>query len=205
MSSIDLFIGFGANLLAAILIVRFIYFPIRQDKSYVFTFLASNMIVYLVLSFLTTVELGLGVGFGLFAIFTVLRYRTITMPTREMTYLFILIALAVLNSLVMQQNRWDLLLSICGSVIVVLLVLERGWGFNYEGSHLIRYERVELLKPAHHEELMDDLRLRTGLPVKRIEVGRINFVNDSAEIKIYFDQPNAQRRTIEYDMGQPDD
>jgi hypothetical protein len=85
MTVIDLFTGFGVNLLVALLIVRCIYYPARQDKNYVFTFLASNTIIYFVMSFLATAELGVGVGFGLFAIFSVLRYRTITMATRSLS------------------------------------------------------------------------------------------------------------------------
>ena len=107
MTLAELFTGFGVNLLVALLIVRFIYYPARQDQNYVFTFLAFNTIIYFVMSFLATAELGVGVGFGLFAIFSVLRYRTITMSTRDMTNLFIVIALPVLNSVVMRESRWD--------------------------------------------------------------------------------------------------
>lgn len=106
MTVTELFTGFGVNLLVALLIVRFIYYPARQDKNYVFTFLAFNTIIYFVMSFLATAELGVGVGFGLFAIFSVLRYRTITMSTRDMTYLFIVIALLHLQGHTACVARW---------------------------------------------------------------------------------------------------
>lgn len=205
MTLIDLFTGFGVNLVVALLIVRFIYYPARQDKNYVFTFLAFNTIIYFVMSFLATSQLGVGVGFGLFAIFSVLRYRTITMSTRDMTYLFIVIALPVLNSVVMREGRWDALGAVNATVIVILFALEREWGFRFESSQLIRYERIELVKPEHHCALLEDLRQRTGLPVSRVEVGRINFLNDSAELRIYFDEPKSQRRSMQYEIGQPDD
>ncbi len=205
MTVIDLFTGFGVNLVVALLIVRGIYYPARQDKNYVFTFLAFNTIVYFVMSFLATAELGVGVGCGLFAIFSVLRYRTITMATREMTYLFIVIALPVLNSVMMRDQRWDILGAVNATVVVILFVLEHEWGFHFESSQLIRYERIELIKPEHHCALLEDLRQRTGLPINRVEIGRVNFLNDSAELRIFFDEPASRRRSMQYDIGQPDD
>lgn len=97
MSSTDLFLGFAFNLAIALAIVRFIYYPAQPNKNYVFTFLAFNTIIYFIMSVLSTAEIGVGVGFGLFAIFSVLRYRTDTMATREMTYLFVLAGLPVVN------------------------------------------------------------------------------------------------------------
>ncbi len=205
MSLVDLFVGFSVNLLVALLIVRFIYYPARQDKNYVFTFLAFNTVIYFVMSLLTTTALGVGVGFGLFAIFSVVRYRTITMSPREMTYLFVLIALPMLNSLIMQSAAWPTMLAINTAVALVLFVLEREWGFRYQSAQLVRYERIELIRPEHHCLLLADLRQRTGLPVSRVEIGQINFVNDSAELKIWFDEPKDRRRAIQQEIGQPDD
>lgn len=185
----DLFLGFGVNLAIALIIVRGIYYPIKHDKNYVFTYLAFNTVIYFVMAFLTSAELSVGVGFGLFAIFSVLRYRTSTMSTREMTYLFIVIALPVMNSVLMRGNAWTMLLVVDATIVAVLFVLERGWGFHYERAKSIRYERIEMIKPDNYPLLLDDLRQRTGLPVKRVEIGRINFLNDTAELKIYYDEP----------------
>lgn len=205
MTITDLFTGFGVNLIFAVIIVRLIYYPAKQDKNYVFTFLAFNTIVYFVMTFLAGAELGVGVGFGLFAIFSVLRYRTDTMSTREMTYLFTVIALPVMNSVIIREWSWEILIGVNAMVAAMLLVLEREWGFHFASAQYIRYERIDLIKPEHHCLLLDDLRQRTGLPVSRVEIGRINFLNDSAELKVYFDEPKSQRRTIEYAMSQPDD
>lgn len=205
MTSTELFTGFAVNLIVALMIVRFIYYPAKQDKNYVFTFLAFNTIIYFVMSFLATAELGVGVGFGLFAIFSVLRYRTVTMSPREMTYLFIVTALPVLNSVVMRSNTWDVLLAVNATVIAVLFVLEQEWGFRFASSQLVRYERIDLIKPEQHDALLADLRVRTGLPVTRVEIGQINFLNDTAELKVYFDEPKAQRRSMQYELGQADD
>lgn len=189
VTSTNLFVGFLFNLLVAIVIVRFIYFPAKQNKNYVFTFLAFNTAVYFVMSVLTSVEISVGVGFGLFGLFSLLRYRTETMPSREMTYLFIIITLPVLNSILIGNEEWLSLLLANTAVVATLFVLEQEWGFQYELSQTVTYERIELIKPENHDLLLADLRERTGLPVKRFEVGRINFLRDTAKIKIYYDDP----------------
>lgn len=193
MSNSALFLGFFVNLVIAVLIVRFIYYPGKQSKNNVFTFLAFNTIIYFVMSILANAELGIGVGFGLFAIFSVLRYRTSAMSTREMTYLFIVIALPVMNSTLMSEREWLALLGSSLAVLTVLFLLEHEWGFHYESAKLIRYERIELIKPENHELLIADLNDRIGVTVKRFEIGNINFLNDSAELKIYYDEPRSAR------------
>ena len=157
-------------------------------------FLAFNTVIYFVMSFLANVELSVGVGFGLFAIFSVLRYRTSTMSTREMTYLFIVIALPVMNSLLMRDYAWPMLLGVNMAVAAVLFVLEREWGFHYESTQAVRYERIDLIRPDQRDLLLSDLRQRTGLPVKRVEIGRLNFLNDTAELRVFYDEPPAARR-----------
>ncbi|MBL8093318.1 MAG: DUF4956 domain-containing protein [Anaerolineales bacterium] len=197
MALTDLFLGFALNLAIAVLIVRFIYYPVNQSKNFVFTFLAFNTIIYFVMSVLSTSEIGVGVGFGLFAIFSVLRYRTNAMATREMTYLFVLIGLPVINSIMLQQGGWIGLAALNAVIVAVLFVLEREWGFRYSSSKSIRYERLELIRPENHQALLADLRARTGLPVTKVEIGSIDLINDSARVKIYFDEPRQLRRSAD--------
>ena len=102
----ELLLGFFVNLFVSIVIVRFIYYPLRHDKNDVFTFVAFNAVIFFVMTYLANAQLSVGVGFGLFAIFSVLRYRANAISTREMTYLFILIALPVMNSVLMSQREW---------------------------------------------------------------------------------------------------
>lgn len=182
-------LGAGFNLAIALLIVRFIYYPRTRDKNYVLTFLAFNTVIYFVLGLLTSIELSIGVGFGLFALFSVLRYRADEIPIREMTYLFIVIALPVMNSALTSSG--DLIkVMIANTVMVVLLfVLEKGWGFRFEVSKRITYEKIDLVTPDKRELLLDDLRKRTGLPVRLAQVGRIDFVKDTADITIYYEEP----------------
>jgi len=184
-------LGAGFNLAVALLIVRFIYYPVTQEKKYVFTFLAFNTIIYFVLGLLSSSNLSVGVGFGLFAIFSVLRYRTDELPIREMTYLFIIIALPVMNSILISNGSLAQLLAANGVMVMLLYMLEKGFGFHFEQSKKITYEKIELITPANQTQLLADLRQRTGLPVKRAEVGRIDFLHDTAEIRIYFDEPAA--------------
>jgi multisubunit Na+/H+ antiporter MnhF subunit len=190
---VNLALGAALNLAVALLIVRFIYYPTTQDKNFVFSFLAFNTVIYFVLGLLTSVELSIGVGFGLFAIFSVLRYRTDETPIREMTYLFVLIALPVMNSVLMPTGGFDKLLLANGAVLAVLFVLEREWGFHFEARKQLVYERIDLITPAKQEQLLADLRERTGLPVQRATIGRIDFLRDTAEVTVYYPQPEARR------------
>jgi hypothetical protein len=165
---------------------------VTQDKTYVFTFLAFSTVIYFVMGLLTNATLSVGVGFGLFAIFSVLRYRTDEIPIREMTYLFIIIALPVMNSVMITDIHLAYLLVANGLVIGLLYVLEKGWGFHYAESNRINYDRVELITPANHERLLNDLRGRTGLPVDRVEIRRIDFLHDTADLTIYYHNPQPQ-------------
>ncbi len=180
-------LSFGFNFLAALIIVRFVYYPSTQDKRYVFTFLAFNTVIYFVLSFMTSIEIGVGVGFGLFAIFSILRYRTDPIPIREMTYLFIIAALPVMNSASTNGGIWPQLIAANIVIIAIMWVLEREWGFQYESSKRIVYEKIDLIRPDRRPELITDLENRTGLKIKRISIGKISFLRDTADIKIFYD------------------
>ena len=191
-------LGAGFNLAVAWIIVRFIYYPLTQEKKYVFTFLAFNSVIYFVLGLLTSSSISVGVGFGLFAIFSVLRYRTDELPIREVTYLFVIIALPVMNSVLISNGDWLKLLVANSFIVILLYVLESGFGFHFEESKKIVYEKIDLITPDKYDQLMADLGQRTGLAIKRVDVGRINFLNDTAQIRIYFDEvPTAKHATLE--------
>jgi hypothetical protein len=185
----NLLLGFGFNILVALLIVRFIYYPSTHNKAFVFTFMVFNTIIFFVVSFLASVVVGLGVGFGLFSIFSILRYRTDPIPIREMTYLFIISALPVINSTWSGGTLWPQLIAANLAIVVLMFVLEKGWGFHYESSKQIVYEKIELIQPERRAELQNDLEQRTGLKIKRIVVGKLDFLHDVANLKIYYDDP----------------
>lgn len=189
MSGSDLALYMGGavlNLVIAVLVVRFIYYPATQDKRYVLTFVAFSTITYFVLGLLTSIDLSIGVGFGLFAIFSVLRYRADEMPARDMTYLFVFIALPIMNSVLMSSGAVLQLLMSNGLVILVLFVLERGWGFRFEESKRITYDRVELVSPGRYDELLADLKARTGLDITSVEVRRIDLLRDIADLRVTY-------------------
>ena len=139
---------------------------------------------------MTSFEIGIGVGFGLFAIFSILRYRTETMPIREMTYLFVISALPIMNSAGLFDHIWPQLIAANAAVLVLLYILEKEWGFTYEASRSILYEKLELVTPERRAELMADLQERTGLKIKRVAIGKLDFLRDVANINIYFDDPH---------------
>jgi hypothetical protein len=188
---VSFLLGFGFNFVIALLLVRFIYYPVTHNKRYVFTFLAFNTVIYFVLSFLTSIEISLGVGFGLFAIFTILRYRTDPIPVREMTYLFVIVALPVMNSASNDSSLWPQLVAANLATLVILFILEREWGFHFDSSKRILYEKIELIRPDRYEEMLADLENRTGLKIKRISIGKVNFLRDTADLTVYFDERSA--------------
>jgi hypothetical protein len=182
----SLLLNFTLNFLVALLLVRFIYYPVTRNKSFVLTFLAFNTVIYFVISFMTTFEIGIGVGFGLFAIFSILRYRTETMPIREMTYLFVTSALPVMNAAALNADIWLELTAANLIILALMYALEKGWGFRYEHTQEITYEKIELIPPQRRAELLADLQTRTGLPIRRVDVTRIDFLRDVAVLQVYF-------------------
>ncbi len=196
---VSFLLGFGFNFLIALMVVRFIYYPSTHNKSYVFTFLAFNTLIYFVLAFMTSIEIGVGVGFGLFAIFSILRYRTDPIPIREMTYLFIIAALPVMNSAGSNGSVWPQLVAANLAIVVIMWVLEKEWGFHYQASRQVTYEKIELIRPDRRSELLADLQERTGLIISRVVIGKVDFLHDVAHLKVYYEdggqeswQPNGE-------------
>ena len=184
--------SFLMNGLIALLIIRYIYYPVRRDKDYVLTFLAFNTLTFLIASLLNGVDLSAGFGFGLFAIFSILRYRTDPIPVREMTYLFVMMALPVVNAILVTEASYGSLLIVNIAVPLVLFLVEKEWGFHYTSQKSITYECIELVKPENYQRLLADLRTRTGLNITRCEIGKLDFLHDAAEIKIYYPEPQQQ-------------
>jgi len=135
----------------------------------------------------TSIELSIGTGFGLIALFSILRYRTETVPIREMTYLFVMAALPILNSVLWGTSQYGKVLIVDLLVIMTIWILDREWGFNRSQSQMdITYEKIDLVKKEKKEEMLADLRERTGLLVHDFEVLNINFLRDSADIRITY-------------------
>lgn len=168
------------------IIVLGIYLPSEKDRGYVLTFFAFNISIFLIATLFSQVELSLGFGFGLFAIFSILRYRSEPLPARELTYLFILMALPVINVILISEKLYiETAIANC-AILAVFFLIERALGFRYEAHKNILYEKIELIRPENYEALIADLCERTGLAITRCEVGKIDFLHDVAEIKAFY-------------------
>ena len=181
-------LNFFINFLSAFVIVRFIYYPQRRSQKFVLTFLGFNTIIFILFNYMASIELSMGVGFGLFAIFSILRYRTDPMPSREMTYLFMLIALPMINYVMLSQNSYLELGLTTVLICLIMLFLEKGWGFHFMSSKSITYEKIDLVNANNQKELIADLEERTGLMIHYVDINKINFLNDTAEVKVYYEE-----------------
>jgi hypothetical protein len=177
---------FTFNFLITIILIRFLYYPHSKRKDFFFIFMIFSTIVFILCFMLGKVSVQLGFALGLFAIFGILRYRTDTIPIKEMTYLFLMVGISVVNSLSDKSVSWSELLFANVIIILITWYLERIWMRKKEDFMDIRYEKIELIHPSRHEELLEDLKNRTGLDVYRFSIDRINFLRDTAKIRIFY-------------------
>ena len=174
------------NLLVVLIIVRYIYYPITRNKDYLFTYLLISLTVFLLCFFLDNVKIELGFALGLFAIFGIIRYRTDPIPIKEMTYLFLVIGISVVNALSNKKISYAELLFANLILIFVTYGMERLWLLRHESRKNIIYEKIELIVPERREELLADLKQRTGIDIIRIDIRRIDFLRDVANIRIFY-------------------
>ena len=183
---LKLLFRFSFNLLAILIIVRMIYYPIAKRKDYLFTYIMISILVFFICFTLKKFELGLGMALGLFAIFGIIRYRTDPIPIKEMTYLFIVIGISVINALSNKKMSYAELLLTNSIIIFSTYGMERLWLLRHESRKVITYEKIDMIIPENHELLKTDLEKRTGLSISRFEIGKINFLNDTVQIFIYY-------------------
>ena len=143
-------------------------------------------------SLVSVADLSTGVALGLFALFGILRFRTSQIPVKEMTYLFLVIGISVINSMLNGQTSYIELLFINMIVLFVAWVAELFWQKNKMNSKYIDYEKIDLIRPEKRKELITDLQKRTGLNITDVEIGRINFMRDTVRIRIYFTNEESQ-------------
>lgn len=188
----EMVIRFAVNIVIAFVLIRKIYYPIHKRKDYLFTYFLFNILIFFVCILLNGVKLKLGFAFGLFAIFGILRYRTEQLPIKEMTYLFMVIAIAIVNSLSDKKVSMAELLMVNVSIVVATYLLEKVFLLKHESRKDILYERIENIKPENHEQLIADLKERTGLDIHRVQIGRVDFLRDTVRIMVYYyeEDPN---------------
>lgn len=168
------------------LIIRFVYYPKTKRKDYVFTYLLIGLVTFFLTFALKKLDIGVGMGLGLFVIFGIIRYRTQTIEIKEMTYLFVVIGLSVINSLATQEISLLEVLLLNGTALLITAGLEFFWWKNNEQMRTVIYEKIDLITPEKYDEMKLDLELRTGLEIIRFEIGKTNFLNDTAEVRVYF-------------------
>jgi len=182
----DLVIRASFNLGVVLILVRVLYYRITPRKEYLFTYILISVVVFFMIMLLENVGVEIGFALGLFAIFGMLRYRTQQIPIREMTYLFLVIGVSVINSLANRRVSYAELLLTNASIVLVTFLLEKVYLMKTESKKLIFYEKVELIKPEFRAELIADLEERTGLTIHRIDVERIDYLRDAARLYIYY-------------------
>ena len=183
---VKLLFKFSIDLLFLFIIVRVIYYRIKDEKDYVFTFFMFNILTFFICYLLRKVPMEMGFALGLFAVFGILRYRTEAIPIRQMTYLFIVIGLSMINSLANKSISWLEILLANGIITIITYLIDRVWFSTIELTKTILYEKIELIKPENEQELIEDLKQRTGLQIVAVKIDKVDFLRDTAQIKIYY-------------------
>ena len=208
----ELAIRFFLNLLVCWLLVQFFYYRKSRRRDYYFTFMVFSSAMLLLLYVMGNAEVGVGLTLGLFAIFGIIRYRTETVPIREMTYLFVIIAIAAVNGLAPlyrlvgaagDNPHYELALGSVGvlalsNLLVVGLIwlLESGRALKHTSTRLILYDRIDMIVPEKRAELIADLEKRVGVKIDSLEIGHVDFLRDAAFIKIYYTLDKGETATI---------
>jgi len=203
---ISLIIRFIINFTVVSIIARYFYYPRSHRRDYMFIFILMAMSIFMLVNLMEGDSMNIGAAMGLFAIFGIMRFRTEAVPIREMTYLFMLIALSVVNALAHadyhpKADYWDgvgLVTILFVNVVFVIMawVFESSKVMSEECSRIIAYDNVSLITPEKREELKADLEKRTGLKITRIEIGLLDYLKDSALIRIFYNDPNDVGNSI---------
>jgi Domain of unknown function (DUF4956) len=192
-TTIQFLIKLFINISAMILIVGFVHYRLYKKSEYIFTYVIFNLLMFLLSYVLQSNEMSIGAAFGLFGVFSMIRYRTEDITARDMTYLFIVIALGILNAVHKPDPQGVIigtatLQLLAYNVILVLItfLLESNVIMKRESMQTVQYENIANIKPENKTVLLEDLSQRTGLNVHRVEIGKIDFLRDSAVVKMYY-------------------
>ena len=187
------------NTVITLVVIRYIYFPVTRRKDFLFTFVLMSIVIFLLVYLLGDAKIKMGFAFGMFAIFGIIRYRTDPIPTKEMTYLFVVIGISVINAITNKKLSMIEVAFANVFIVAVTYILEKIWLTKQDISKTITYERIELIKPERSDELMADLRKRTGLDIHRVEIGNIDFLRDVVKIRIFFFAPTLGGHVVDED------
>jgi hypothetical protein len=187
-SFLELIIRFSLNMAVILILVRWLYYSTTRRKDYLFTYVLISSLIFLLCYLLASVKLQIGFALGLFAIFGIIRYRTSSIPIKEMTYLFLIIGVSIINSLADTKTSVAEVLFTNFAIISITFCLEKIWLQRPEMVKTIIYEKIDLIKPEKSQELIKDLQERTGIKnIKRVEIGKIDFLKDSCTIMMFYE------------------
>ena len=181
-----LLIRLCVNVVFITILIRFLYYAKTKRKDYLFTYYLIGTITFFLCFGLKKLDIDTGMGLGLFAIFGIIRYRTDAIEIKEMTYLFLIIGLSVVNALASNQLSIAEMALINVFMVVLTYVLEFLWLMKHETRKTIVYERIDLITPERASEMKNDIEFRTGLSINRFEIGKIDFLNDTAQVRIFY-------------------
>ena len=181
-----LLIRLCVNVVFITILIRFLYYAKTKRKDYLFTYYLIGTITFFLCFGLKKLDIDTGMGLGLFAIFGIIRYRTDAIEIKEMTYLFLIIGLSVVNALASNQLSIAEMALINVFMVVLTYVLEFLWLMKHETRKTINYERIDLITPDKAAEMKKDIEGRTGLSINRFEIGKIDFLNDTAQVRIFY-------------------
>ena len=181
-----LIIRLSINIFFLTILIRFLYYTKTRRKDYLFTYYLIGTITFFLCFGLKKLDIDTGMGLGLFAIFGIIRYRTDAIEIKEMTYLFMVIGLSVVNALASNQLSIAEMGLINVFLVILTYILEFVWLMKHETRKTVTYERIDLIQPNKSAEMKKDLEERTGLTLNRIEIGKIDFLNDTAQVRIYY-------------------
>jgi hypothetical protein len=187
-----LLVRLAVNSFILTLLIRYLYYPKTKRKDYLFTYYLIGTITFFLCFGLKKLDIDTGMGLGLFAIFGIIRYRTDAIEIKEMTYLFLIIGISVVNSLASNQISITEIAIINLSVLALTFILERLWLVKHETRKTIIYERIELITPEKEAEMKADIIKRTGIQINRFEIGKIDFLTDTAQVRIFYYEENDQ-------------
>ena len=194
-SILHLVMRFAFNLLVSWIVVHFFYYRKSKRRDYYLTFMVFASAMFLLLFLLDSIKLQIGMTLGLFAIFGMIRYRTETIPVREMTYLFAIIAMSVINGLALSVSYAELI--VANLLMLGLIWVLEGVRIHNRSAKLVLYDRIDLIVPEKREELIADLEKRLGLKIDNIEIGHVDFLKDAAYIKVYYSLAKGESNSID--------
>lgn len=195
---------FLLNMTVILLLVRGIYYNRYKNKDFVFTFFLFNVVNFLICFLLSATKLKMGFAFGLFAIFSIIRYRTVTVPVREMGYFFVCVAVGIINALTpLGSGNYELIIADI-LLVGVTFGLEHGLNIKHENFREVRYEKIDLVVPERREEMIEDLRKRIGLPIHRVEILHVDFLRDVARVHAFYYSNENENKSAAYGSSSDD-